>query len=430
MPPRRRARSNPQEEEASVGGNNNQGNNQNDNQNNDGLNQLVDLLRRTLDRNQPNLPPNPMASAFKAFKSIQPPEFKGFGEPVEARSWLKEMEKSFKIIGVEEGQKTVFATYLLKGEANHWWESKEAMEPAGVVTWERFTELFLEKYFPEHMENRMEIRFLELKQNNKTVAEYEKEFTELSRFVPHFVDTDKKKARRFQHGLKSWIQTKVAAFELDVYAKVVNKAEIIEAGSNFNPREDEGKKRKAESWGGNQTKGSYQNQNNKRSGFQHGRSVGFNRTEGAGSVQEGQQRSVSQFSQSQPQLSECEVCGKKHAGVCMRTSMRCFNCGQEGHQVKNCPKKVVVCYKCGREGHISRDCRSAASAPAASRQSGGTNDNRSTARVFNMTIADGMKEMAEIEENQRRAGSWGSAPQSTGKFTNSYFIVQSRDILK
>ena len=221
MAPRRRAIANPREEEASTGGNNNRGNNQN----NEGLNQLIDLLRRTFDRNQPNLPPNPMASAFKAFKSIQPPEFKGFGEPVEARSWLKEMEKSFEIIGVAEGQKTVFATYLLKEEANHWWESKKAMEPAGVVTWERFTELFLEKYYPEHMENKMEIKFLELKQNNKTVAEYEKEFTELSRFVPHFVDTDKKKARRFQHGLKPWIQTRVAVFELDEYVKVVNVAQ-------------------------------------------------------------------------------------------------------------------------------------------------------------------------------------------------------------
>ena len=395
MPPKRN-RDNFQEGEPSTGENNNQG----ENQNNQGLNQLVDLLRQTLDRGHQGPIPNVVnqtTAAFKAFKSIQPPEFKGFGEPVEARSWLKEMEKSFKIIGVEEGQKTIFATYLLKEEANYWWESKEAMEPEGVVTWERFTELFLQKYFPEHMESRMEIKFLELKQNNRTVAEYEKEFTELSRFVPHFVDTDKKKARRFQHGLKPWIKTRIAAFELTEYVKVVNKAEVIEAGSNFDPKENEGKKRKFESWGGYPTSGTFQNQHGRRPGFQSVRFGGSNQAESANSVQVGQQGNESQFRQPRPPLPDCEVCGKKHPGVCAKSEGRCYNCGQEGHQRMNCPRRGVVCYKCGKEGHISRDCKVPAMGLVAPRQSSGVNSNQSTARIFNMTVADGMREMDELE---------------------------------
>ena len=59
-------------------------------------------------------------------------------DPVEARAWLKEMEKSFGILGVAEEQKTVFATYMLKGEANLWWESKKNLEGEDLVTWERF----------------------------------------------------------------------------------------------------------------------------------------------------------------------------------------------------------------------------------------------------------------------------------------------------
>lgn len=70
----------------------------------------------------------------------------------------------------------------------------------------------------------MELKFLELKQDNMTVAEYEARFTELSRFVPEFVNTDAKKARRFQQGLKQWIQNKVAIFELIDYAILVQKA--------------------------------------------------------------------------------------------------------------------------------------------------------------------------------------------------------------
>ena len=43
-------------------------------------------------------------------------------------------------------------------------------------------------------------------------------FTELSRFVPEFVNTEEKRARRFQQGLKQWIQNRIAVFELTDYA--------------------------------------------------------------------------------------------------------------------------------------------------------------------------------------------------------------------
>ena len=72
------------------------------------------------------------------------------------------------------------------------------METNAIVTWDRFSQLFLEKYFPRFMENQMELKFLELKQNNLSVADYEAKFTELSRFVPELVSTKEKRARRFQ----------------------------------------------------------------------------------------------------------------------------------------------------------------------------------------------------------------------------------------
>ena len=48
------------------------------------------------------------------------------------------------------------------------------------------------------MADNMEIQFLELKQGNLSLAEYEAKFTELSRFVPTYVDTERKRAKRFQ----------------------------------------------------------------------------------------------------------------------------------------------------------------------------------------------------------------------------------------
>lgn len=406
MAPKKSTRNNPGGEGGgSTGGGNNQrgngneGGNRGNNQQNAQMEQMFEFFRRNINRNQNVPPPNPptqTAAAFKAFKSLQPPEFKGTADPVEARAWLKEMEKSFEIIDVEDEKKTIFAAYLLKGEANYWWEAKKALEGAGVVTWERFTELFLEKYFPDYMEGQMEIKFLEFKQNNLTIAEYEAKFAELSRFVPQWVDTDLKRARRFQYGLKPWIQKRVAPFEITEYTKMVQKAAIIEAGDDLTPRDKDSKKRKTEGWGGNSTGGTFQNQFNKKPGFQYGQNEGFKGRVSVNSGQDGQQGSMTQFRQPQPPLLDCETCGRKHTGVCMKTGARCFNCGQEGHYIKNCPKKRVVCYKCGKEGHISRDCRSTATRSVASRQSGEPNSNQPTARIFNMTVADGMREMDAI----------------------------------
>ena len=74
---------------------------------------------------------------------------------------------------------------MLKGEASHWWKANKGRAGEGVITWERFKELFCENYFPESVKNRMEIKFLELKQGNMSVAEYAAKFNELARFATH-----------------------------------------------------------------------------------------------------------------------------------------------------------------------------------------------------------------------------------------------------
>ncbi|XP_074342156.1 uncharacterized protein LOC141679593 [Apium graveolens] len=162
------------------------------------INEFMDLLRANM--NQQTLPPLPhaasqtTATAFRAFKSLKPPEFLESADLVQAHAWLKEIEKSFEILGVEERHKTIFTSYMLKGEANYWWESKRNLKTDAVIPLVRFTRLFLEKYFPKFMETQMEIKFLELKQDKMTTAEYVAKFTELSWFVPEFMNMEAKKA--------------------------------------------------------------------------------------------------------------------------------------------------------------------------------------------------------------------------------------------
>ena len=103
---------------------------------------------------------------------------------------------------------------LLNEEANYWWKAKKVLEESSVISCTRFTKLFLEKYVLKHLENHIELKFLEPKQESILVAEDEAKFIELSKFIPHRVNTDEKKAKRLQPGLKPCIQSKVTVLEI------------------------------------------------------------------------------------------------------------------------------------------------------------------------------------------------------------------------
>ncbi|KAL8099164.1 hypothetical protein AgCh_031730 [Apium graveolens] len=296
---------------------------------------------------------NPQVT-FKTFQAVNPLEFKGFADPIEVRVWLKEIEKAFALVKVKEEQKTEFASYYLKNEATYWWETVKVLKGTDDVAWERFKEFFLEKYFPQFVQDQMKLKFLELKQGNMSAADYESKFEELSRFVPSYVDTNRKKAKRFQQGLKPWIRGKVAIFELDTYAGVVQKAMIAETESEIFQKEKEGKKRKFEGNEGQSQTGKFPN---------------FNQRKATGN-QPTQQRLA---------LPDCQVCGKKHGGVCNKLNVVCYRCNQRGHYSRECRNqpsrepanrdqptrnqagKVLAIgytyFKCGKPGHRIRDCK-------------------------------------------------------------------------
>ena len=75
---------------------------------------------------------------FKDFKLVGPPEFSGSTDPIEAQTWIEEMEKVFDVARVAEEQKTSFATFMLKGEASYWWKANKGRAGEGVITWEKF----------------------------------------------------------------------------------------------------------------------------------------------------------------------------------------------------------------------------------------------------------------------------------------------------
>lgn len=96
------------------------------------------------------------------------------------------------------------------------------------------------------MQNQMEIQFLELKQGEKCVVEYEAKFMALSILVPDYVSLEAQKAKKFQQGLKPKIRNGVVALKLKTYTSIVQASLVIESDQKLAAKEKWDKKKKLE----------------------------------------------------------------------------------------------------------------------------------------------------------------------------------------
>ncbi|XP_028107160.1 uncharacterized protein LOC114306176 [Camellia sinensis] len=181
------------------------------------------------------------------------------------------------------------------------------------MTRNQFKEVFYEKYFCQFFRDFKISEFEQLKQGNMSVVEYEAKFTELPRFAPHMVDTDYKKARKFEGGLNLDVFDGVGVLKLTKYMDVLDRALMTKA----NLAAMKQSKALTNKWRG------------KRSGFNFRNRWSFSKKKNTGSSS-----SSSQSSRTAP---TCFEYGRKHKGVYYWSTGACFRCGKTGHMIKDSP---------------------------------------------------------------------------------------------
>ncbi|KAA0025985.1 reverse transcriptase [Cucumis melo var. makuwa] len=261
--------------------------------------------------------------------------FEASMDPADAEVWLNMLEKCFDVMSCPQKRKVRLATFLLQKEAEGWWKSIIARRnDARTLDWQTFRRIFEEKYYPTTYCEAKRDEFLKLKQGSLSVAEYERKYTELSRYAEMIEASDSDRCRRFERGLRFEIRTPVTAI-----SKWTNFSQLIETVLRVEQSIVEEKSTMELNRGVLTTSGSAYQRQSQRASSQSANSVAR--------LQTGQE-SVASESRRTP----CVSCRKSHRGQCLIGAGVCYQCGQTRHFKRDYPQlRVEVRRDEGVESH-------------------------------------------------------------------------------
>jgi hypothetical protein len=112
---------------------------------------------------------------------------------MEAKDWLKGVEKKLVIAQCTDHENVLFAVHQLFGTAANSWETYCSTDAdVDSITWNEFKARFRNHYVPRSTMKLKKKEFTDLKQGNIIVNEYLNSFIQLSSYAPDDINTDDK----------------------------------------------------------------------------------------------------------------------------------------------------------------------------------------------------------------------------------------------
>ena len=127
------------------------------------------------------------------------------------------MEKICTLIKFPNEKRVNIKAYYLTKEAYNWWSTVKDRLVGLEFTWSKFLNELRAKFDLITIQQQKEKKFTELRMTgNTTVMQYASKFSELSRFVPEFLASERMKMRRFDEGLAFYIHNQLEMASLSI----------------------------------------------------------------------------------------------------------------------------------------------------------------------------------------------------------------------
>ncbi|XP_040988918.1 uncharacterized protein LOC121236532 [Juglans microcarpa x Juglans regia] len=253
----------------------------------------------TIDRQVVAPTPEDVTETDEAEKELEVvrPESKKPVRPLRAVKWIMDLKRTYEICECTEDQKVLYAGYLFEGEAGIWWDMRRQLlvrELGSLValSWERFKEVFDNRFFPYSVKQQKAQEFATLTQGSLIVEQYAVNFMALG--------------------------SQVACLRIENYQELVNVAAIAEIEQKGSTALIISERKRTSSH--NAEEGSEMKKM-------------FTVSDKGKCIETGSSMPIT--------FPPCGECGKYHGGKCRIALRTCFRCGQVSHMIKDCPSVAL-----------------------------------------------------------------------------------------
>lgn len=175
----------------------------------------------------------PRTDQLTVFRSLRPPVYRGIETAMQTEEWIEKVDELLVGMRCTANIAVSCVITLLEGYARDWWRTVMHSTYLGrhisTILWGEFTDAFLEHFIPTTERDELQERFLHLRQGDRSVAQYQREFTHLARFAGILALTDRDRANRFFRGLRDNLRQPLIMAAQSSYHSIAAHATALES---------------------------------------------------------------------------------------------------------------------------------------------------------------------------------------------------------